>query len=236
MKHIIFLLFIAAPSISNAFVLGPTTPGKWGGPTIGTGASVTYSFMAGGEACDSGNCSSLSSFMPVGFASEIERAFDTWSAAGDLAFTLVSDGGEDFNTPGTSGDIRFGGELIDGSFGTLAHAFFPPVNGDTAAGDTHFDTGDLWEIGTDGSGDGFYDIYTVALHQIGHALGLGHETSVLAVMNPFYSELMGLQADDIAGIQHIYGAAQIARVPAPAPIWLLALGFAAIFRARKIAR
>lgn len=225
MKHLmIFLLFIL-PSISNAFVLGPTTPGKWGDATLGTGATITYSFMSGGQACDAGTCSSLASFMTVGFEAEIERAFDIWAAVADLTFNLVADGGEDFNTPGSSGDIRFGGEFLDGLGGTLAHGFFPPVNGGTAAGDIHFDTGDSWEIGMDGVVDGFYDIFSVALHEIGHALGLGHEVSNLAVMNASNPELGALQADDIAGIQHIYGeSVQSQEIPEPATLLLLLAG------------
>ena len=234
MKHITLLLLFMIPSIANAFVIGPTTPGKWGDPTFGTGANITYSFMAGGEACDSGTCSSLASFMPSGFEAEIARAFDAWSSVANLTFTLVADGGEDFNTPGTSGDMRFGGHVFDGAGGTLAHGFYPPVNGDTAAGDIHFDSGDSWEIGADGSGDGVFDIFTVALHEIGHALGLGHENGVLAVMNSFYAELGALQADDIAGIQYIYGAAATS-APEPGALLLLAMGIA-LFGARKIVR
>lgn len=234
MKHITLLLLFMIPSIANAFVLGPTTPGKWGDPTFGTGADITYSFMAGGEACDTNTCSSLASFMPTGFESEIIRAFDAWSSVANLTFTLVADGGEDWNTTGTSGDMRFGGESLDGAFGTLAHGYFPPANGNTAAGDIHFDSDDLWEIGADGSGDGVFDIFTVALHEIGHALGLGHEPGILAVMNPFYAELGALQADDIAGIQFIYGAAATG-VPEPGALLLLAMGIA-LFGARKIVR
>ncbi len=226
MKHLMILLLFILPSISSAYVLGPTSPGKWGSPVMGTGATVSYSFMPTGPACDNGACSSLGDFMPTGYAAEIERAFDAWAAVANLTFVEVADGGEDWNTSGTSGDIRFGGEFFDGSGGTLAHGFFPPVNGSTAAGDIHFDFDDNWEIGMDGSGDGFFDIFTVALHEIGHALGLGHVNGVLAVMNPFYAELGALQADDIAGMQFLYGRAdpQPPQVPAPATLLLFLAG------------
>jgi len=234
MKHITLLLLLMTSSIANAFVIGPTAPGKWGDPTFGTGANITYSYMAGGENCDLGPCSSLASFMPAGFEAEITRAFDAWSAVADLSFTLVADGGEDFNAPGTSGDMRFAGEFFDGAGGTLAHGFYPPNNGNTAAGDMHFDTGDSWEIGADGTGDGVFDIFTVALHEIGHALGLDHENNNLAVMNPFYAELGALQADDIAGIQHLYGPARTS-APEPSALLLLAMGLA-LFGAQKMVR
>jgi serralysin len=49
------------------------------------------------------------------------------------------------------------------------------------------------------------DTYGIALHEIGHALGLGH-VSTNNVMNPNYLHLFELQPGDIKGIQSIYGA------------------------------
>ena len=40
---------LTVPLLSSAFVLGPTTPGKWGAAAMGTGATVTYSFMVTGD-------------------------------------------------------------------------------------------------------------------------------------------------------------------------------------------
>ncbi|HBC56268.1 MAG TPA: hypothetical protein DCZ03_03810, partial [Gammaproteobacteria bacterium] len=143
----------------------------------------------------------------------------------DISFHEIADAGEAFNVAGASGDIRFGAHYIDGASETLAHAYYPPLIGVTAAGDIHFDTAENWQIG---SGPGF-DIFTVALHEIGHAIGLGHSEEVGAVMGAFYTKVVaGLHADDIAGAQHIYGPAV---VPVPAAFWLLlsALGMVAGF-------
>jgi hypothetical protein len=46
-------------------------------------------------------------------------------------------------------------------------------------------------------------LYTLALHEIGHTLGLGHVQSP-NVMNP-KSQFLELQPGDIAGVQSIYG-------------------------------
>lgn len=198
-----------AVSTAQAFVLGPTTPGKWGSPVFGTGATVTWSLMPTGTSTSGeapGTMSHLGDFMPVGYLAEIQAAFNAWSAVADLTFIQVADDGSAFNAPGSAGDIRIGGHVFDGGGGTLAHGYYPPVNGNTAAGDIHFDVGDVWKIGFGGPG---FSIFQVMAHELGHALGLAHTGVANSLMNPFYTETFsGPQADDIAGMQFIYGRAQ----------------------------
>lgn len=220
---------LAAPMAASAYVLGPTSPGKWGSPVFGTGATVTWSYMASGVDCSAdggGLCSSFASFMPVGFEAAVNAAFAAWAAVADLTFMQIADGGEAFNAPGTSGDIRLGGHTFDGPSGTLAHGYYPPVNGDTAAGDIHFDTAESWKLGWGGPG---FNIYQVLSHELGHALGLDHTAVPNSLMNPFYTEaFMGPQADDIAGMQYIYGP-----VPEPSTWALFAIGVAALSLSRR---
>lgn len=208
----------AAPLHSGDFQLGPTNPGKWGSPVFGTGATVTWSLMPDGTDCstDGGStCSSLASFMPAGFLGAIQAAFNAWSAVANITFVQVADDGAAFNAATTSGDIRLGGHFFDGPFGTLAHGFFPPVNGNSAAGDIHFDTGDSWKIGFGGAG---FDVFQVAAHEVGHAIGLDHSSVLGSLMNPFYTEgFSGPQADDIAGAVFIYGQ-RVTPTPEPVPV------------------
>ena len=51
------------------------------------------------------------------------------------------------------------------------------------------------------------DFRRVALHELGHVLGLDHETSNAAIMAPNIGNLDRLQADDIAGAELLYGGA-----------------------------
>lgn len=223
---LVLALGLLAAQPAASFVLGPTAPGKWGPPVFGTGAVVTYSFMATGTSCaaEGAGCTitALADFLPAGFGAAIDAAFDAWSAVADLTFVQVPDAGEPFNAAGASGDIRIGGHAFDGPGGTLAHGFFPPANGLTAAGDIHFDIAELWKIGFGGPG---FDIFQVFAHELGHALGLDHTAVPASLMNPFYTEAFsGPQADDIAGMQFIYGRAVVVPVPEPGTLWLLALG------------
>ena len=225
---------LTAPLLSSAFVVGPTTPGKWGPAAFGTGATVTYSFMATGTSCaaEFAGCtiSHLSSFMPLGWEAAISSAFASWSSVADITFMEIADSGEAFNAAGSSGNIRIGGHVFDGAGGTLAHGFYPPVNGSTAAGDIHFDIGDSWKIGFGGPG---FDVFQVMAHEIGHAIGLDHTAVPSSLMNAFYTEAFaGVQADDIAGAVFIYGPAA-SGVPEPTSLALVGLALAGIGLARR---
>mgnify|MGYP000120113080 CR=1 FL=1 len=230
MKNLILIYLLILPAISVAYTLGPTTPGKWGEATMGTGATITYSFQDAGT-CDAGVlCQGLGSFMPVGFKTEIERAFDAWSAVANLTFFEVADDGANFNATTTSGDIRITGHVFDGVSNVLAHGFFPPNNGSTAAGDMHFDVAENWALSLADPG---ISIFQVMAHELGHALGLGHTDVAGSLMNSLYTEAFeGPQADDVAGIQAIYGAA-VSAVPIPATVWLFALGMFGLIGMRK---
>lgn len=145
-----------------------------------------------------------------------EEALGLWASVAPLFFIEVVDSGPDPENPPDGSYpaadhpiLRIGHHLIDGPSSVLAHAYFPQGGG--LGGDVHFDNGDRWNINPAEPG---FDVIEVMTHELGHALGLGHEFTLDAIMNPFYGgrfEGPGtgfLLDDDIAGIQELYGASE----------------------------
>ena len=82
--------------------------------------------------------------------------------------------------------------------GILAHAFAPEDGG------THFDADEKWRFHNNKG----TELEITATHEIGHALGLSHSMTRGSIMVPFYQMYtpgFKLHADDIAGIQDLYG-------------------------------
>jgi hypothetical protein len=135
---------------------------------------------------------------------QILKAAQVWAQQTNINFTVVSDNGGAIGSGSyqqgdpNMGDIRIGGY----NFGTctLASAYMPPsANNYSIAGDIQFNTGQTFNIGST------YDLFTVAVHEFGHALGLDHSTNSYAVMYSSYTnKKTGLYTDDISGIRAIY--------------------------------
>ena len=138
----------------------------------------------------------------------IEQAFALWAAYTPLRFTPVTlAAGPEIIIQFIAGD-HGDGAPFDGPSGVLAHAFFPsvpPAVPTAIMGDAHFDEAETWTVAVP-PGAGTIDLVTVAAHEFGHSLGLGHSAVAGALMAPFYGgPHRQLEADDIAGITSLYG-------------------------------
>jgi hypothetical protein len=104
------------------------------------------------------------------------------------------------------------GYPFDGPGGVLAHTFYPaPPNPEPIAGDMHFNDSESWHIGAN------IDVFSVALHELGHSLGLGHSDDPSDVMYPYYKMVTTLNSGDIAAAQTLYASGPAAAPPVTTP-------------------
>jgi hypothetical protein len=146
--------------------------------------------------------------------SEILRAFQNWAVNSNINIGVVSDNGLPF---GTAGDIQG-----DPRFGAIRIGAIPQSPGVVATG-TPFS----WSVGTwsgavllnsnysfsfNGGPQtaGSYDVFSVILHEAGHAFGLpDNTTDTSSVMYENYTALRtGLSPGDIQSLQALYGGAR----------------------------
>ena len=109
-------------------------------------------------------------------------------------------------------DMFFAADMYGKAFGpdTLALTTWWYRSDKLVEADIGFNSGKKWDSyrGTTRPG-AIYDLRRVALHELGHVLGLGHPNdhgqTVVAMMNGTIGNLDSLTVDDIAGIQELYG-------------------------------
>ncbi|XP_075999101.1 collagenase 3 [Genypterus blacodes] len=140
----------------------------------------------------------------------IRNALNVWSDVTPLTFKKLYHGNADIMI--AFGEKEHGDyNPFDGPDGLLAHAYPPGIG---IGGDTHFDEEEHWT-----KDSAAYNLFLVATHEFGHALGMSHSSDAGALMYPVYSYATGypLSEDDIDGIQALYGPNPNPRKVKPKP-------------------
>jgi matrixin len=173
---------------------------------------LTISFAPDGTSAaglKSGLAAALDTQMPRDvWRATVLRAAQVWASAANLNIGVVADSGDPFATPGATqadgrfGDIRMGGFAMAGD--ALGEAVPPdPVLAGTLAGDVFFNTNVAFTP---------EKLYSVALHEIGHALGMAPSANPRSVMFNQFAGHSDLALADVVAIRGLYAR----RVPDPA--------------------
>lgn len=133
----------------------------------------------------------------------VRNAFATWQREIPIDFQEVGLANNPNFRIGWFSGSHGDNNPFDGIGNVLAHAFYPPPCGGLNAGALHFDEDETWGLS---HSINTFDTETVALHEIGHLLGLDHSTIQSAVMFANYGgQLHSLSNDDIQGVRSLYG-------------------------------
>ncbi|XP_061137716.1 transforming growth factor beta regulator 1 [Syngnathus typhle] len=143
----------------------------------------------------------------------IGKAFQLYSDVIPLDFKQIDDGTADIVIVfkgGSHGDFN----PFDGPGRVLAHANSPGLS---QGGDTHFDDDEEWTLDQRG-----VNLFLVAAHEFGHALGLDHSRDRGALMFPTYKYVntddYKLPDDDRQEVQALYGSRTQEPTKVPEPV------------------
>lgn len=136
------------------------------------------------------------------------NALQSWNRHSRFSFTSSRTYADPCLDDGKNG-AGFHASVCGSSFGsttlavTLTKYSLPDQN--FTETDIVFNNNKSWGVYSGNQQASTFDFQRVAVHELGHALGLNHETGTTSIMNPMIADLETPQADDIRGVTALYG-------------------------------
>ncbi|HYR22096.1 MAG TPA: matrixin family metalloprotease [Chthoniobacterales bacterium] len=197
---LVLLFFVGGLFSTRAYVLeGP----KW------PNGSVTMQLsLGGGQALSDGNTNWNSAVVPaLTMWNQVMGAAQLGGVMNSSAAVAQGDG---------VNSMAFASTFFGSSFGsnTLAITGYSYSGSTMREADILFNNAWTWDSYR-GPLRSAMDIQRVALHELGHVLGLGHSTLSTAIMYAYVGNTDALTPDDIAGAQALYGAPSGTPTPTP---------------------
>ena len=162
---------------------------------------------------------SSTSVGPDDWVAAFGTAVERWNDAA-LPFSITSDGltqlescdVDDPNTAYFSADpCNAGQEWPDGVVG-VSVTWSEAHSGEALQTSILFNADETWDV-YDGPPMAAVDFTRVAVHEIGHSIGLDHTTTTGAIMEPVGSDVITPQSDDLAGVHIIYNTVDVVVLP-----------------------
>lgn len=166
------------------------------------------------------------------WASNVANAAHEWNGETVFRFRLKGDGNpacDRFNSnianrpeeQSLLNGVEFSDKMcFDVPFDSNTLAVVQAINGDDGFLDTvglMFNVAFDWKVYDGPLWEDKIDFHRVALHELGHFMGLDHETANVAIMQPIISDIDELQQDDIDGANALYGDPPPATEEEPLP-------------------
>ena len=138
-----------------------------------------------------------------------ENAMHAWGVGTEFQFTIIRGTYSDpCNANDHNNGVRFSSSDCGDAWGSatlgVCHYWFT-TDGTLTQADIVFNSNKTWNVYSTPQQGSTYDFGRVAVHELGHALGLGHEDSgVASIMTTYSGDLTTPQRDDINGVAALY--------------------------------